>query len=97
MSDLTASQVLFLLKHPFNLEWSIQGFGMLRAYLADDQVYRLHIWDTEQMSVEDVSTVHDHPWDLDSRIISGTLRNQRYRRPGTRPPTTRSIITEKAG
>jgi hypothetical protein len=80
VSDLTASQVLFLLKHPFNLEWSIQGFGMLRAYLADDQIYRLHIWDTEQMSVEDVSTVHDHPWDLDSRIISGELRNQRYER-----------------
>jgi hypothetical protein len=78
VSDLTASQVLFLLKHPFNLEWSIQGFGMLRAYLASDQIYRLHIWDTEQMSVEDVSTVHDHPWDLDSRIISGTLVNQRY-------------------
>lgn len=78
MSDLTASQVLEILKDPRDLEWSIQGFGMLRAYLADDQVYRLHIWDTEQMAVEDVSTVHDHPWDLDSRVISGTLRNQRY-------------------
>jgi len=78
MSDLTASQVLEILKDPRDLEWSIQGFGMLRAYLAPDEVYRLHIWDTKQMSVEDVSTVHDHPWDLDSRIISGMLCNQRY-------------------
>lgn len=80
MSDLTASQVLSILKDPRDLEWSIQGFGMLRAYLAPDQVYRLHIWDTRQMAVEDVSTVHDHPWDLDSRIISGMLCNQRYER-----------------
>lgn len=78
MSDLTASQVLAILKDPRDLTWSLQGFGMLRAYLADDEVYRLHIWDTKQMSVEDVSTVHDHPWDLDSRIVSGMLCNQRY-------------------
>ena len=94
-TDLSATQVKFILKHPFNLEWSIQGFGMLRAYLAADQVYRLHIWDTEQMSVEDVSTVHDHPWDLDSRIISGTLRNQRYERVDAGQTTALMVLGEQ--
>lgn len=67
-----------ILELPHGLPWTIQGFGMLRLYLDRDEVQRLHIWDTDQMSVEEVSTVHDHPWDLDSLIVSGTLRNQRY-------------------
>lgn len=73
----TESEVLAILRDPFGLDWSIQGFGMLRLYLGGDQIERLHIWDQE-MAVENVSSVHDHPWDLDSRIISGTLRNQRF-------------------
>lgn len=74
----TEREVLDLLRHPWGHPWTIQGFGMLRLYLDAGQVGRLHIWDTKQMAVEDVSTVHDHPWDLDSRIISGMLCNQRY-------------------
>lgn len=78
----TEREVLDILRAPHGRPWSIQGFGMLRLYLDDGQVGRLHIWDTKQMAVEDVSTVHDHPWDLDSRIISGMLCNQRYERNG---------------
>lgn len=75
----TEADVLAILKDPHrsDLRWSLQGFGMLRTYLAADEVERLHIWDIG-MSVEDVSTVHDHPWDLDSLIISGRLQNQRF-------------------
>lgn len=73
----TESEVLAILRDPYHRKWTIQGFGMLRLYLADDEVERLHIWD-QSMSVEDVSTVHDHPWDLTSRIISGRMGNQRY-------------------
>ena len=64
---------------PPNTRWTLQGFGMLRLYLTDDEVWRLHIWDAG-MAVTDVTTVHDHPWDLDSRIISGHLHNQRFER-----------------
>lgn len=75
--NLTESAVREALANPFDREWSIQGFGMLRTYLDPDQVHRLHIWDTGQ-GVKEVSTVHDHPWDFTSRIIAGSLVNQRY-------------------
>lgn len=70
-------KVLQLLEKPLGRTWTIQGFGMLRTYLDPDQVNRLHIWDPDT-AVPDVSTVHDHPWDFVSNIVSGTLLNQRY-------------------
>lgn len=84
MNEPSASDIKQILEDPFagGLKWTLQGFGMLRAYLSEDEVWRLHIWD-QDMSVEDVSTVHDHPWDLDSRIVSGYLANQRFVRAET--------------
>jgi hypothetical protein len=73
----TESLVNDVLANPFDHEWSIQGFGMLRTYLDDERMDRLHIWDAEQ-AVDDVSTIHDHPWDFSSRIVRGHLKNQRY-------------------
>lgn len=73
----TERQVNEILARPFDREWSIQGFGMLRTYLDDDHIERLHIWDAS-VAVEDVSTIHDHPWDFESRIVRGTLNNRRY-------------------
>lgn len=73
----TESQINDILSYPLDREWSIQGFGMLRTYLDDERVERLHIWDTGQ-AVEDVSTIHDHPWDFTSRIVRGEIRNQRF-------------------
>lgn len=74
----TESQINEILAHPFDHEWSIQGFGMLRAYLDDEHIERLHIWDLEA-AVDEVSTIHDHPWDFTSRIVRGHLVNQRYK------------------
>lgn len=73
----TEARVRDILAHPFDREWSIQGFGMLRTYLDDEHAGRLHIWDVSE-AVEDVSTIHDHPWDFTSRIVRGRIRNQRY-------------------
>lgn len=73
----TESQINGILAHPFDREWSIQGFGMLRTYLDDEHTERLHIWDVDT-AVEDVSTIHDHPWDFTSRIVRGEIRNQRF-------------------
>jgi len=67
-----------LLLHPEGLPWTIQGFGMLRLYTDGDQIGRLHIWDTEEMAVENVTRTHDHPWDFTSRIVSGSLTNLRF-------------------
>lgn len=76
MSDL-AERVKEILEHPLDFEWSIQGLGMLRTYLDPDGVQRLHIWDPVN-AVDEVSTIHDHPWDFASEIVSGVVRNQRY-------------------
>lgn len=82
----TESQIRKMLANPYDLNWSIQGFGMLRAWLDPDGIERLHIWDTDLANPE-VSTIHNHPWDFESRIIFGGLKNQRYQidSPGEMP------------
>lgn len=68
-----------ILERPFNREWSLQGFGMLRTYLDNDRIWRLHIW-THDHAVDNVSTIHTHPWDFKSTIIAGEVKNQRFKR-----------------
>jgi hypothetical protein len=77
VKEPTASEVTAILAHPFDYDWSIQGFGMLRAYLDPDHVWRLHLWDLDS-AFPDVSRIHDHPWDFTSRIVVGRMDNQRY-------------------
>lgn len=62
----------FILTNAQKFEWSIQGLGMLRLYLNPTQ--RLHVWSREAKRAE-VSTIHDHPWDFESEIISGSIDN----------------------
>lgn len=50
---------------------------MLRTYLDANRVYRLQVWDT-RYRVENVSLIHDHPWNFKSTIIAGKLFNTRY-------------------
>lgn len=75
----TEAQVRAVLRDPLagGRVWTIQGLGMLRTYLDPEEVERLHIWDTGA-AVPDVSTIHDHPWDFESRIVSGQVVNQRF-------------------
>lgn len=74
----TETRVREILRHPFDHDgWTLQGFGMMRLYLDDEQVERLHIWDVGE-AFPNVSTIHDHPWDFDSRIVAGQMLNQRY-------------------
>lgn len=75
--SVTESQISEILAHPHDRKWTIQGFGMLRTYLDEHEVERLHIWDTET-AVPEVSVIHDHPWDFTSRIVRGSVTNQRY-------------------
>ena len=63
---------------PHGVEWSLQGFGMLRYYLTKDKAWRLHVWD-DHYRVDDVTMIHNHPWNLDSWVLSGALVNHRYR------------------
>lgn len=62
----------FILRNALKFEWSIQGLGMLRLYLNPAQ--RLHVWSREAKR-SDVSTIHDHPWDFESLVISGSIDN----------------------
>lgn len=64
-----------ILEAPTPQPWSIQGFGMLRLYLSPE--IRLHVWDS-RFRVPNVSMIHNHPWDFDSYIVAGELRQFRY-------------------
>jgi hypothetical protein len=59
------------------LEWSLQGMGMFRHYLSRD--VRLHVWDMRFMAAE-VSTIHTHPWDFTSEVLSGLVVDRLYAR-----------------
>lgn len=75
MTPITKSLVKKILESPYDLEWSIQGLGMLRLYLDDER--RLHIWD-DRYSVENVSVMHTHPWHFKSTVIAGVVHNTRF-------------------
>jgi hypothetical protein len=67
---LTAS-----MKTPEAFEWTVQGLGMMRIYLAPE--LRLHVWDSA-LKVPAASPIHSHPWDLDSLIVAGIIRQVRF-------------------
>lgn len=73
---LLRATVRSILDRATELEWSLQGFGMLRHYLTP--TVRLHLWDS-RFKVKDVSTIHDHPWDFRSYIVSGVVGQHRFR------------------
>ncbi len=64
-----------ILESAIDYEWSIQGFGMLRLYLEPE--VRLHIWDSHYR-IESASLVHTHPWNFESFIVAGMMRNYQY-------------------
>jgi hypothetical protein len=74
-----------VLNNAIHLNWSIQGFGMLRAYLSKET--RLHIWHSSG-KVDNVSTIHDHPWDFDSYVIAGQITDVVYREKENTDPFT---------
>lgn len=64
-----------ILEHPGDFEWSLQGFGMMRTYLAPE--VRLHVWDS-RYRVDGVTDMHTHPWHFHSEVIVGHVINTRY-------------------
>lgn len=76
MQQISRDLVEFILSNSHSFKWSIQGFGMLRLYLPGDA--RLNVWDS-RYRVNNVSLMHNHPWNFDSVVVSGCLRNIRYR------------------
>jgi hypothetical protein len=64
-----------ILEHPDYYNWSLQGLGMLRLYLATD--LRLHVWDS-RFAFPGASPIHNHPWNFDSYVVKGTIRQERF-------------------
>lgn len=52
------------------------GFGMIRCDI-DGRDFRLNIWDRRFQTIN-VSTIHDHPWTLESLVMSGCVENVLY-------------------
>ena len=69
MYDEIVKQVM---ENPFNFEWELQGFGMLRTYI--DKNTRLQIW-LKDFIVPNITDIHTHPWDFQSFIYQGQIRN----------------------
>lgn len=68
-----------ILEHPGDFNWTLQGLGMLRTYLSPE--IRLHIWHSDFKFVEDgevASELHTHPWNFNSVVVAGRVRNYRF-------------------
>jgi hypothetical protein len=90
--------VKHMLEHPYNFDWTVQGFGMMRAYLPGpvyDKQFRINIWDGT-LAVPNVSVIHDHPWAFKSWIINGRFTNVRYI-PNERLGVAYNYMTIKTG
>lgn len=56
-------------------KWELWRTGMLRLDIDENTV--LHIWDMRYRD-ENVTLIHDHPFNLSSIVIAGKILNQRY-------------------
>src|SRR5271168_970838 len=93
---IQAALVRSILEKHASYEWTRQGFGFVRTKIAD--VGRIHVWD-QRLAVALVSTIHNHPWQLHSTIVSGELINQRFmesKESGT-PYSTSKLKTGEGG
>lgn len=68
--------------------WSLQGLGMLRLYLSRE--IRLHVWDGRH-AASDADTIHTHPWNFVSYVVSGEVRQFRYQEWRTPTDATRAF------
>lgn len=75
MPTMLSALIRSILERASAYTWTVQGFGMVRTKIAN--VGRIHIWDS-RLRVPLVSDIHEHPWCLNSTIISGELINQRF-------------------
>lgn len=76
--------------------WTVQGLGMLRCYTSNGD--RITIWH-EDLVYPGVTRVHDHPWDLESTVLSGDVYDHVYSLGGFRGSDvyTRYLITAGEG
>lgn len=83
------ASVQAILEQPAGFDWTVQGFGFLRTYFGGKR-WRLNVWDSALAT--NASTIHDHPWQFQSWIISGHFDNQRYAEIFDAAPTHRWML-----
>lgn len=76
-SSLCIAMVRHALDRSRHMEWTTQGFGMIRTYLDSNKQFRLNVWD-DRLEVPNVSRIHDHPWGFTSFVLAGRIKNYRY-------------------
>ncbi len=57
-------------------DWELWRTGMLRLDIGEESPV-LHIWDHRYQDIN-VTMAHDHPFDLESSVIAGTLTNLKF-------------------
>lgn len=101
---IIASMVYDILNGPFLPgRWTVQGFGMFQLYIdtpktelmAVDSV-RLDLWDSA-FRIPDVSDIHSHPWNFESMVVAGRLKNHRYHALPEPNQPTHQRVTIKCG
>lgn len=65
-----------ILAHPGGFDWKINGLGFIRCDLDGDD-YCLNVWDRRLCTI-DRAVIHTHPWDLESLVLSGAVRNRQF-------------------
>ena len=75
-ADFAKPLVAALIARSLVTDWSLQGLGMFRMYLS--KKIRLHVWAPSKFAVENVSTIHTHPWDFTSTVIAGAITDVLY-------------------
>lgn len=96
MKTALKATVQAILERPLVWEWTAQGLGMLRLYLPGPENLRLHVWDT-RLAIPNVSTIHTHPWDFESYVVAGTVRNTRWTEDEGEPYHKQSIRCGQGG
>jgi hypothetical protein len=65
-----------------HLDWRHSGLGMLQAYLheGDTEELRVHVWhpSLRRAGIEESGLLHDHRFDLYSRVLVGTIKQAEF-------------------
>lgn len=69
------SNVYSILNNWQKIDWSLQGFGMLRCRINDR--IRIHVW-SHELATKNVSSIHTHPWNFESTVMSGFIVNNLF-------------------
>lgn len=61
---------------PLEMKWRYHGLGLLQGEITER--IRLHIWDPDLVRAFGSEAIHDHRFDLYSRILAGSLKDTRF-------------------